>query len=290
MKKPGLFLAVCLLHLTMMGQYVPNGGFESWTSMGSYNNPDQWFTFNDYTADFGIYTCAKGTPGSPGAAYMKLTSKSIAGVGVIPAIATTGTLDFTTQAISGGFPLSVKPTSLSGNWQYMGGSAADVGFIHVLLTRWNTVTLSRDTVGSGHVDLVDMVMSWANFNVPIAYNSNAIPDTCQIVLSASGPNPAANSYLYVDNLSLDVPIDVEEMNDLRLRVFPNPFENSIVLDASDGEFSGFRLTDATGKQVLQQEVLPTRRLELDWSSVASGCYVLQVWSKNKEFRTVLTKP
>ena len=31
-------------------QTIANNGFEDWTSMGAYNNPDSWTSLNDMTA------------------------------------------------------------------------------------------------------------------------------------------------------------------------------------------------------------------------------------------------
>ena len=47
-------------------QTIPNNGFEDWTSMGAYNNPDSWTSLNDMTAPMSTYTCVKGTPGPLG--------------------------------------------------------------------------------------------------------------------------------------------------------------------------------------------------------------------------------
>lgn len=67
------FFAVCSFVATATAQ-LPNPGFETWTNMGTYENPDGWATLNDLTTMSGIYTATKGTPGSPGSSYLKLTS------------------------------------------------------------------------------------------------------------------------------------------------------------------------------------------------------------------------
>ena len=89
------FLAIAsfFLLLDSNAQTIPNGGFENWSMPNGYNVPDSWATLNDLTAPLTVYTCTKGTPGSPGASYLKLTSKSVAGIGVVPGVAVSGSLN-----------------------------------------------------------------------------------------------------------------------------------------------------------------------------------------------------
>ena len=47
-------------------QTIPNNGFEDWTGMGAYKNPDSRTSLNDMTAHMSTYTCVKGTPGPVG--------------------------------------------------------------------------------------------------------------------------------------------------------------------------------------------------------------------------------
>jgi hypothetical protein len=181
---------------------IPNNGFENWTSMGTYNNPEAWSCLNDMTATMSTYTCLKGTPGSVGSAYLKLSSKTVTGLGVVPGIAVCGTIDAVTMQPTSGFAFSIRPQSFTGKWQYM-ASGADQGFIGVALTKWNTTSMMRDTVAYAYQALSGMAMSWANFTIPMTYMNGDDPDSCIIILSASRANnvaAVAGSYLYVDEL------------------------------------------------------------------------------------------
>lgn len=66
---------------------IPNSGFENWTTMGSYSNPDNWDQLNAMTNPNSVYTCVKGTPGNPGSSYIKLTSKTVGTMGVMHGLA-----------------------------------------------------------------------------------------------------------------------------------------------------------------------------------------------------------
>lgn len=193
-------LAIAIFSANLAIAQITNPGFETWVASGNYNSPAGWGNLNALTSSKNVYTCVKGTPGSPGTAYLKLTSKTVSGMGVVPGVAVSGEIDPVTKKAKSGFAMAQRPTSLTGKWQHM-AYGSDNGFISVYLTRWNSTTASRDTIGSAKQNLGAMVMSWANFSIPITYNSISTPDSCIITLSASGAIPVNSSYLYVDNLA-----------------------------------------------------------------------------------------
>ena len=102
--------------------------------MGTYENPDGWATLNDLTTMSGIYTATKGTPGSPGSSYLKLTSQTI-GPNVVNGIAVSGVIDQVTQQPVSGFAFNQQPASFNGKWQHMIYGTSQ-GSINVTLTRW----------------------------------------------------------------------------------------------------------------------------------------------------------
>ncbi|MBK9320544.1 MAG: hypothetical protein IPM91_18245 [Bacteroidetes bacterium] len=58
------------------------------------------------------------------------------------------------------------------------------GYIDVLLTRWDGN--QRIVVANAHRTLTGMAMNWATFNIPLNYLDGNNPDSCMIVLAASG--------------------------------------------------------------------------------------------------------
>ena len=118
MKKQLFTILLGVLAASTAIAQVPNNGFETWTSMGSYENPAQWGTMNNTTAPLGIFTAQKGTPGSVGASYLKLTSKTFSST-VVPGIAVSGVLDSMTMMPKSGFAYNQRPASFTGKWQHM---------------------------------------------------------------------------------------------------------------------------------------------------------------------------
>ncbi len=290
-----LSLTVAVLTSASLFAQIPNSSFENWTTVGAYSVPDGWGTMNNTTAVVGAtYTATKGTPGSPGNSYLKLTSKTVF-TSVVNGIAVSGLLDSTTMTPKSGFAFNQRPTSLTGKWQHMIYGTSQ-GSIKITFTRWDTGMNMRMPVGSGSVNLSGMAMSWANFSIPITYGDANMPDTCIIVLKASGTNPTNNDYLWVDNLAfggLTTGIkNVESIFD-EASIFPNPTTETINLNfnlKSEQQVS-LELVDVTGKVVLKKDLgllNGNAKQTINVNAVAKGTYAVRViTNKGVEVRKVI---
>ncbi|HYV92386.1 MAG TPA: T9SS type A sorting domain-containing protein [Chitinophagales bacterium] len=289
-----LFLALMFAAAISKAQApIPNGGFEDWTSMGTYDNPDSWTTLNEMTASASTFTCEKGTPGNVGAAYIKLTSKTVNGIGVVPGIAVCGTLDQLTMQPNAGFVYSDRPQNLTGKWQHMifGNSQ---GFIDVQLTRWDAQQEMRIPVASAHKDLTGMAMSWAAFTIPLIYADGGYPDTCIIVLSASGTAPTNNDYLWVDALGFSGTVTgiSNVSNNKIISIFPNPATNLLSIDLSSFSNSkvSVQISDVQGKIVkIEKAIDASATTTIDIATLPKGNYLLKVTSGTGTFTGQFTK-
>jgi hypothetical protein len=287
MKKNILTIIIgCCLSASVFAQ-IPNNGFENWTSMGSYSDPDNWDQLNSMTSSMSVYTCTKGTPGNPGTSYLKLVTKNVSGMGIMPGVAVSGVIDMVTFKPKSGFAYSSRPQKLTGNWQYM-ASGSDAGFVAIYLTKWNTGMMMRDTIAMAVQNLSGMAMSWAAFNINLTYMSGANPDSAMIVLSASGATPVANSYLYVDNLAFSgsvTGIAENTINAANLSIFPNPSNEKVVLDYTlkSTENVVIKITDVTGKVVKELKpnaVIGNNKQELNTSNFSQGIYTITIQGNN----------
>jgi hypothetical protein len=295
MRKILLLLAVVASVSFSAFAQIPNNGFENWTG----NNPTDWSTANPYTSLGGVYTCTKGMPGAVGSSYINLTTKYVALLGrTIPGAAFSGliTVDLAAGTVTpkSGFAFSQRPQNLTGQWQYMGATAADVGFMGVLLTKWNTLANKRDTVAVGYRDLTGMVMSWSPFSIPLTYKKTIMPDSCMIWMSASNATaPTANSYLYVDGLAFTGTVSGLTANQEAvsgLAAYPNPVREKLTVEfaAAKKEELTIELTDVMGrvvKNVFAGPVFGKYHQELPVSDLAKGLYLLKISSSE----TVQTK-
>ncbi len=266
---------------------IPNNGFENWTSMGSYNDPDNWDQLNSMTSSMSIYTCTKGTPGNPGASYLKLTSKTVSGMGVVPGVAVSGVIDMVTYKPKSGFAYSQRPLSLTGSWQYM-PSGSDQGFVGVYLTKWNTSMNMRDTIAMATQNLTSMMMSWTSFTINLNYMSTVSPDSAIIIFSASGSTPVNNSAMYIDNLAFSgtaTGIKENTVNLINLTVFPNPSNEKVVLNYTlkSTENVIVKISDITGKIVKELKpngVIGNNKQELNISNLSQGIYTITIQGDN----------
>lgn len=288
-----LSIALALSVIISNAQSIPNAGFETWNSMGAYNNPESWSTLNDMTSPMSVYTCVKGTPGSPGTAYLKLTSKTVNGMGVVNGLAVSGVLNTTTMQPVSGFAFNQRPSNLTGKWQHMiyGNSQ---GYVDVKLTRWDAQTQSRVIVASKHQTLAGMAMSWANFTLPLTYMEGTDPDSCIITLSASGSAPTANDYLWVDNLGFSgsvTGISSEAIAPV-VTLFPNPANDKLNLNLSalKDPIVSIEIIDLQGKLAKQIDKIEfSSNPTIDIADLSKGNYILKINSTEGTIKTNFIK-
>lgn len=280
--KTAIQLFTLLFFAGNISAQIPNSGFESFTNMGAYDEPDSWGTMNSVTDLAGIYTATKGTPGSPGSSYLKLTSKTV-GPAVVNGIAVSGDLDESTMKPISGFAYTGQPVSLTGKWQHMIYGSSQGG-ITVVLTKWNTATNKRDTVATANQTLSGMAMSWANFTIPFVYTSSVVPDSCIIFMRASGSSPTNNDYLWVDNLAFSGSVVGIENNELfinSISVFPNPTSEilTISFETAEAQNINLELVDVTGKIILSKNlglIQGKRNESISLDGISAGTYILKL--------------
>lgn len=286
----GLVLILITLTESVFCQ-IPNNGFEAWTNTGSYQTPDNWDNLNQMTNNSGIYTCIKGTPGYSGTSYLFLSSKAIAGKGIVPGIAVCGIIDTITYKPKLGFPFSNRPQYLSSYVQYMPADPADSSNIKVLLTKWNPSLLQRDTVAFGASYFNAMAHSWFNNGTFLNYKSGENPDSAIIVISSSSSVPKNGSYIYVDNLQFIgnvVGISENNLNESNISVFPNPSNEDVNINfyVEPDKASNLMIYDLNGKLIHKVTEL-SKNNTINTSQWSKGIYTIQVNSNNQSINKKL---
>ncbi len=296
MKKLNYIIVAFVLIASFAKAQIPNNGFESWTNVGSYEIPDNWGTMNGVTSKFSVYTATKATPGNPGTSYLKLTSK-MAGTSVVNGMAVSGELDTITKQPLSGFAFTQRPQYFTGKWQHMIYGSSQ-GSLFVKLTRWNTSTNMRETIATASQTLSGMAMSWANFSITFNYVNGNAPDTCIIILKASGTNPTANDYLWVDNLAFTGTVaGIEEANAFlnNISIYPNPTSNvvSIDVDFKSAQQTTIELLDINGKLISSKQIsIPQGKSKqmLDVTNVSKGTYFVNMkTSIGKETKKIIVE-
>lgn len=282
MKKAILsIISVVALSTSAMAQ-IPNAGFESFTTVGSYEVPNGWGTMNNTTATFSVYTATKGTPGSPGASYLKLTSKTVS-ASVVNGIAVSGVLDSMTMKPKSGFPCTLQPVSFTGKWQHMIYGSSQ-GSVKAVLTKWNVGLSKRDTVAIAAQTLAGMAMSWANFSINFTYLSSVVPDSCIIELRASGSAPTVNDYLWVDNLAFSgsvTGIENHESFVTDMSIYPNPSSDMVnfKFNIKTAQQINIEISDINGKLIRSEnfgKIQGETYQNMNISGIAKGTYFVKI--------------
>ncbi|HEV7230853.1 MAG TPA: hypothetical protein VGO45_05970, partial [Bacteroidia bacterium] len=206
-KKYSLFAALLISGTFLFSQNAatPNASFETWTHTSStvaYDDATGWNDLNSTTAGFGKVTCYKATAAGDfhtGAAAMKLSTASVLGQNA-NGIATTGTINTSSQAITGGIAYTGRPDSIIG-WYKSTPVGSDHGFVQLLLTG----SSNTDTIGFAHFSTPSAaVNSYTRFSVPMHYKSTNPVVTSQWILSSSAGNSGqqVGATIYLDDLDL----------------------------------------------------------------------------------------
>lgn len=194
-----LITALFLTTVVYAQNALPNPGFENWTSVSNYEDPDDWHTLNAQTAFVGVLTAQKasGADAHSGSFALHLTTKSVFGQ-TANGLATTGTIDVQNQTITGGLAYTLRPDSISG-WFKCAPVSGDNGFVDFVL-----LDNANDTVGfADFTTPTTSVSAYTYFSVPIIYRSGATPALSRTTLSSSaGYNSVVNSTMYIDDLAL----------------------------------------------------------------------------------------
>lgn len=241
----------------MLQAQIPNSGFESWTSMGTYDLPNLWGNMNPSTSGSGVFTTVKGAPGASGSYFLKLTTKDAGGV-ITPGMVVSGQLNTATWKPKSGFPYTERVQNLKGKYQFMGYNN-DAAQISAWLTKWNVTLQKRDTIASLSKIASGMVHVWTNFSIPFVYQKEDYPDTAVIMISSSGTSPQKNSFIWIDDLVLDGFFTsvqkAEPLDDAQ--VFPSPARNEInlVFKSKKSFSSQLQILNSTGLLVYQRNVI-----------------------------------
>lgn len=282
-------LSTALLLISVFTSYeclaqIPNGDFERWDSSTGYKMPVGWDNINaTIPSSLSLPPCEQGNPGYSGNYYLELTTRNVTGMGLTPGVAVSGRLDPVTHIPVSGFAYSGRPQLLSGAWQFM-GFGSDRGFISILLSKWNVVSNSRDTVSFTNYTFPGMVMLWQQFSLALNYRNTFLPDSAMIFASSSSIFPSSDSYVWLDDLrfadSMTLGIKKEAATP-QLSIFPNPARNNVTLSFSSNVNTQMQLSvvNAYGRCVASNTwmvAVGTYQQTIDTKAMSNGIYCIRI--------------
>lgn len=282
------FLTITLLLcLKFNAQQLPNSGFENWDSFSAlmgYKNDraTDWNTVNaTMPIDVGIpQTCFQSTDAHSGTNSIRLLTVvyGAAPTGVVNGIASTGTINTTTQEIDGGVAFTSRPDSLTG-WYKTNPQSGDYATIELVLKG-----ATNDTIGWARFEgSPTAVTAWTRFSVPVAYSSSSAPVLAVSLLSASfGFSAVAGSELWVDDLELIYnSAGVDEIDNLTTILY----SNNRLSWKGDHQFTSISIHNLNGQLIINQQNLNNSSIDL---MLKKGLYLVSLSSDEGVFTKKLS--
>jgi hypothetical protein len=263
---------------------VPNADFENWVDD---NNPQSWYGLTIPIPFFPIYTVSKTLDSQQGDFAILVETKELILFGAIPGIASLAPVSINLLAggitfSNGGFPVSVRPTKLSGYFKYEGVND-DTAMIAGVFTRWNTTTQKRDTLGMSGIMIQNSVNSYTPFQFNI--NLSQTPDSMNIILvSSAGISPQIGSALWVDNLTMQYTstAGIEAIMLTEEFAYPNPASDKILFSLPEKGSCQVWAHDVSGRQVLSYSS-DANTFYLDVRTFNPGFYVITVSQNGQNY-------
>ena len=173
------------------------------------------------------------------------------------------------KVCSNDFPLTAKPTSISGFWKYNGTQSANGGSV-----RMSVFDATGDKIGEAYesTPMLGNSPTFVPFSANVVYTSSAVPSYANVWLDYWESYGSISEYVVFDNLEIAfaAPTGVAEADANKLRVFPTVTENMVyVLNAANN--SEVRVVDVAGKVMING----IDGSFFDASGFAAGLYFVQ---------------
>lgn len=280
-----VLIAFISWNVTAMAQ-IPNGGFETWTTVGSYMEPEGFVTPNSQTAGPG-YPVTRSTdhfPASVGSYSMRIESNtSLLPVGGYGAVLQ-NTSENVNDGPGPGFPVTGHPTSLKGYYKFdsQNGDTMSIGI---------QLYLAGNTVSYGEFTSTVSQSEWTTFDIPLSTYLAA--DSAGMIIAtyyAAGPPPEymphGNSVVYVDNLNFDnlITASVDELMQEELTVQPNPANTELLVSFPESMgVSEIKLLDILNREIVSRLVFGATPVSMDVSHYPNGTYFIRAVSAQQTY-------
>ncbi len=279
-------------------QAVTNGNFETWAARNGVDSPTNWLTTDDVLAAVAGFrlptgTFTKTTDAHGGTYALRLESKSVLLVGIIPGAVSLGTKLGPLTDTPGGLPFTGRPAMVQFYYKLTGPqptTATEGAFAEVELTR--TVNGQSVAVATATRVFTTVTSAYALAQLPLTYTSAATPDSVHVsfasgVLNAAGGVPTGGTLgtvFQVDDVVFTGTATATRDAALAaaLTVAPNPSPGGRYLLRAPAALlaAPLAVVDATGRVVRREAApaaaAPTRPLDL--SGLAAGVYTLQLFT------------
>lgn len=280
------FAVTLLLTVKSFSQTIPNAGFENWTQVTSYFEPNGWMTGNQGSTGLGLGAGVnRSADFYAGDSAMEL--KSVGSAFNFPGVAVSGTLasaGLGAVTFGGGFTWASRSQKLSGYYKYIAGNGVDSALVKVILFKRNGA--SRDTIAVATKGLGGAA-TYTQFDAVFVYKDfSTNPDSALIIIQSSKNLIAAQagSIMLVDDLafsgSVPASINTVSLPNVNISAFPNPANESINFSISNiKNVKTLNIYDILGKKVKSIEIT-SAQLTVSTEDLNNSLYFYQVADRN----------
>jgi hypothetical protein len=191
--------------------------------------------------------------------------------------------DYTWDKVIQKAAINFNPVSLTGYYKYSdnhltGDRSKDTAYIRVLLTKWNPVASSTDTVGEGYIEF-GPAASYTAFSCSVHYSSQSTADSLLLEISPSKFRDVPTycvSHGYCSFFSLDnLELKGKGGSAVTYTLIPNPTANRIHVALPAGQKGYATIFNSAGQLILKQPVSPGSN-SFDIRYLSAGLYMLQI--------------
>ncbi len=263
---------------------VPNAGFENWSG----TEANSWVSTNGLTLLGNSQSIFKSADARSGSSACEINTIHVANKPPGRPIP-----DYTASIFIGrsvnfvpamGAPYTYSPNKFVFWYKYI-PKGTDTAIALVTLTRWNTTTNKRDTIGLGASPIPDSTSIYTKREVAINYFDNKMPDTLIILFTSSAVSAnQTGSKLIIDDMDLvGGNIGIAAQTENELEIYPNPAKN--VVNIGLGKFIEnvhISVCDMQGKNVYSR-TYSGGNLSIQTNAFVPGVYVVKAVCENTIF-------
>jgi len=265
MKTKLISLLCCFSTYTASSQIWFNEGFETWVTNGQALEPLGWFTSNSFF------------PSNP---TVEQVSDPYSGNYAVKLITTLRPDEVTPTGglMVRSFPMESKPQYVTGWYKFI--SDGDTVSATIRLTRYDTATDTRITVGLKTFDIFEGEDNYAQFSEMIEYTGSENPDTARILISFSDLDLSTGAAFTLDDLMLGNPDGLMPVQKASVSLSPNPANEQVSVSPFKQSVL-VTVCDPSGRMVERTNLLPGTR-SISTSGLNNGIYLLSFLSPNNE--------
>ena len=274
-----ILLAISILIGTsIQAQQIPNGSFESWVQESYGEEPANWGEFslqllNSISLGTIDSTIVKSQDAYSGTYAMELRSKALFGA--------------LTDTIVPIVMLNLKNSNLDSAKMKIDSPLLSLsGYIKqdLVIADSNSTSITVFVYSGGSITGIgamefDMdIVDYTSFDIPILYFAGISADSIEVWIAAGNSNaPVPGNIMLLDDFELHylTAVAVEETNSSEISVYPNPFNDQLIIELESSSSKEFKIYSILGEMVLKGTVNSDINT-IDLSNLPPNIYFLKI--------------